>query len=104
MDPIFFICLVIDCESVSLSLLQRRGRVRAGGGRRGELQGLLHSSQVREGAGGGGDHHPPQPGKQTRDLVRTRGQQLSAGGAAEGETGGGGTGPVGGKGDGEQLG
>lgn len=68
--------------------LQHRGRVRAGGRRRDELQGLLHPSQIREGAGSGGDHNPPQPGDQARDLGRTHCQQLNAD-ARRGREGGG---------------
>lgn len=58
--------------------LQHRGRICADGRRRGELQSLLHPSQTWEGPGGGGDHNPPEARNQTRDLGRTRRQQLNA--------------------------
>lgn len=62
--------------------LQHRGRVRASGRRRGELQSVLHPTQIREGPGGGSHHHPPQAGVKARDLVGARHQQLMEAAAA----------------------
>ena len=46
---------------------------------------MLHPSQTREGPGSGGDHNPSQPRNQTRDLDRTRHQQLNAEGGQQGQ-------------------
>lgn len=75
---LFFISTLLTSFILSFLLLQHRGRVRAGGRRRGELQDLLHPSQTREGPGGGGDHNPPETGNKTRDLGGTSRQQLNA--------------------------
>lgn len=54
---------------VCVSPRQHRGRVRAYGGRRGDVQGVSHPPQKPEDPGRGCDDHPPEPGHQTRNLV-----------------------------------
>lgn len=76
-------CVIIMMSMFVVLCCQCWGWICAHGGRRSDVQDLCHPTQKREGAGGRGDHHPPEPRKQTRDLVRPDHQLIEAHGGDE---------------------